>query len=275
MTEHETAQAAAAEVNEIIASAAGGTDDHPQIAPLEDDTITLDYGVEIDGKRHRIVRARELKGLDEEMMGRIDVEAPDYLVRLVDTVVARCTTFIGVPETTPRLDAYKQALLVGDREHIFLTVMRLTYGNEREYRNTVCPQCGDPNDFIIELDKDIEIKHLDDIEQYTWNITTKVGKVTYRLPTGAQQLAWFAQNFPIATRNTMMLADCVVSVNDEPLYDSRDWARNLNLADRKKILAAIDDNSPGPKFKGVKVSCATCQKEGVIEVDWTQLLFGQ
>src|SRR4051812_42921964 len=126
--------------NYAAAFAEAGRPDIPLIDLPNPGVTTLSYGVEIDGERRKLVAVRELNGSDEEALARLDPSKGDqYYVLLMDLIIKRATESIGGVVPTP---SDLGQLLMGDRDVIFLEIILATTGEEKEYEDVKCPECG-------------------------------------------------------------------------------------------------------------------------------------
>jgi hypothetical protein len=60
----------------------------------------------------------------------------------------------------------------------------------------------------------------------------------------------------LAELNTIILAGCVVSLNDLPTTPST--VLELGIKDRETLIQEIVDRNPGPRLGEVKKSCEAC-----------------
>jgi hypothetical protein len=81
------------------------------------------------------------------------------------------------------------------------------------------------------------------------------------LPTGSTQKAIVtATNKTSAELDTILLKNCIESINDVPVL-SMDDVRKLSLKDRRDILEEITNRNPGPQLSQIKIPCQSCGTE--------------
>jgi len=239
--------------------------------------VTLFRGIYDNGTWHRTAHVRELTGADEEgisrMMGdRNSVGFVNAMIAYgVDTVGPHDLTRMGLPDRQGVLDS----LLVGEKELLFLNVLRITYGDRRTVA-VRCPQedCGATNDVTFSLSEDIPIRQLEDPTRITYEFTMRDGStLEYRLVTGMDQVE--STRRPSATipeQNTIIFSRVIVNVNGKPLVDPLHYARNLGALDRRNLLREVTQRQPGPYFEEVKLPCATCGFQSSFMPQWADLL---
>ena len=102
---------------------------------------------------------RELTGEDEEALATFDskedITYGEYLVHLLQ----RAVVSIGSQEVNKNKDIIDK-LLIGDRDVLFLAIVRATYGKGREVQ-LGCGNCGGSNDVVIDLDEDFKMEKVD------------------------------------------------------------------------------------------------------------------
>lgn len=221
--------------------------------PLPPDTLVTLPGGLTDPFEGTITTAeiRELTGSDEEIIARIGDPGKALL-----TILERATVKIGdKPADKETLDA----LLAGDREALLLAIRVATFGSTVKIA-PVCPSCGEEQNFEIDLVKDVETKTLDESDR-VFTVDCKVGKVTVGLPTGGAQKALVnATNKNAAELDTILLKNCVESINGMPVLNIQQ-IRDLGLKDRRDLIKAITDRNPGPQLSEIKKSCTSCESE--------------
>lgn len=253
----------------------------PMVRIPGDDDIMLCYGIEVDGVFHRSAVVRELVGVDEEAMSKLDVNRNDYEALMLDLVVRRATLMIGdLDMQQPDNQRLMGKLLMGDRDLLWMQIMFATYGEEKEYREYRCPACQALNDFTINVR---DLVNINGLRSTTPTAVVplrgkkhKGKKVLVHYPTGEDQLfAWRAHDdkATMVEMNTTIIERCVRTLDGEPIMDRKDFALNLNAADRKTIVAAINDG-PSVTFKEVPVTCSNCEANMPIVFGWSDLLSG-
>jgi len=236
---------------------------------------TLSYGVEIDGERRKLVTVRELNGSDEEALARLDPSKGDqYYVLLMDLIIKRATETIGGVVPTPK-DLGQ--LLMGDRDIIFLEIILATTGEEKEYEDVKCPECGETFNAHVGIRGVIDIHRLEEDDDPYTDVTLRDGSVIHlHYPNGEDQMSLF-QGKEVAgknssERNTLLLGRCIESVDGKVIRNAIDFARNLGMADRRTLIDALG-KGPRVEFKEVEVPCPECGVELPFQLSWAELLF--
>lgn len=200
----------------------------------------------------RTAEIRELNGADEEAIARI-TDAGKALL----TVLERATVKIG--DKLADKDSL-DTLLAGDREMLLLAIRKATFGSTVEVGPGFCPSCDAEQTFVIDLDKDVEVKKLKE-EDRNFILDCKVGKVSVSLPNGyVQKTIVTATNKNSAELDTLLLKGCILSINDGPIV-TIDHIKKLSLQDRRDIITEITTRNPGPQLGAVKKPCISCGQE--------------
>jgi len=213
---------------------------------------------------------RELTGADEEYLASVeqkdDITYGDYL----SSVVARGTLSIGdVPVNGDR--GVIDQLSLFDRDILLLSLVRATYGEEREIVVS-CPKCAHSNDVVIELSKDFPVTEPDFDISEGLSVKTSKGDVILGFPKVGGILPTNDMN--VAEINTDMLAKCVILEEDKTVEERKEWARNLSIKDRRTLTEALLAVNIGPKLREVNTQCASCGNDMPILLDWVSLLLG-
>lgn len=209
--------------------------------PLEDTLVTT-------------AEVKELTGADEEDIVRITEIGKALMVILQKGTVS----IGGKPADKDTLEL----LLAGDREALLLGIRCATFGTEIELTDVVCSRCPELQTMTIDLKKDVKIQSLEDrINDRTFVLDLKVGKVKVTLPTGnTQNKLVNAPNKNTAELDTLLLSNCVLEINDVQIFGQAP-IRNLGIQDRRTILEEIAKRNPGPLLNEVKKACNTCGQE--------------
>lgn len=211
---------------------------------------------------------RELNGFDEEAIASLNSRKVLF-PELLSFILKRAVLKIGNVEIKDNQNVIDH-LIVGDRDLLFLGVIRATYGDNREY-TTTCQHCGEANDVIVGMDELTKLKDVEGDGREPFKTTLSNGvEVSMRLPNGSDSLHVTKKAKTIAEQNTMMLSRCVVGMKG---VNTEDWAKNLNLKDRSTLINALVENQPGPKVGEVDAQCASCGENLNVMVDWASLLF--
>lgn len=230
------------------------------------DTETLEW--------HSIAEVRELNGADEEYLASLETKPTTTYVDYMSAMLKRTVVNIGGISVAARPDVIDQ-LIVGDRETLFLAIVKCTYGYEREYE-VVCPKCEGKNDVVINLDEDFPIQIPDiDLHEHI-KVKLKGGQeVSLRLPNGGDSSYVAKHATTVAAQNTLMLARCLIpSTSVLQGKTPEEWAKSLNIADRSKLIKAILSIKVGPNIGEVNVQCSHCGTNMPLNMTWMSLLFG-
>ena len=218
-----------------------------------DTTVELPGGL-LDPEFGAITSAevRELNGADEEAIAKTTDMGKGLLA-----ILERAVVKIGDNKPS-RSDL--DSLLAGDREMLLLAIRKVTFGSKIKLGPGACPHCGEDQIFDIDLDKDVEIKKIENDER-TFTLDCKVGKVTVSLPDGGTQKELVNSNNKTAAElDTILLKSCISTINGLPIM-SVQQVRELGINDRREILNAISERNPGPQLSEIKKNCKSCNEE--------------
>jgi hypothetical protein len=259
-------------INDAIAS-----DPVPEMAHPLDNTIELMRGIQQkleDGTVvwHTLAEVRELTGVDEEALAKLEDKKDITYTEYMNALLARAVVRIGDLEVTKYGDSLINKLILGDRGLLFLAIVRATYGIEREVR-VMCPHCSSSNDVEINLNEDFPIVTPDFDVKSPLEVKTKDGVFHLRLPNGEDTIDIAKKYKTEAEVNTAMIGRCVIWEEDEAPQDVHQWALDLSLATRRKLVDALASIQLGPNLEaGVNAQCAACDKEMPFALDWVSLL---
>jgi hypothetical protein len=256
----------------VIKDAVAG--EQPLMGDAPDVHVTLFRGVLGSSGYLTEATVRELNGADEEGIARMmGGSAP---AAYLNAVLAYGTSTVGLYELE-KLGVQERlhiidGLLVGEKEYLFLNILRVTYGDKRTV-GVRCPNCQAINDVTFSLTEDVPVRKLED-DAPTYEYTCRNGdNITYRLVTGADQAeALRKPNTTEPEANTILLSRVVSAVNGRPLVDPQHFARDLGAFDRRELLEALRSKQPGPYFEEVKLPCASCGAESLFTPTWADLL---
>jgi hypothetical protein len=196
---------------------------------------------------------RELTGRDEEFLGRIKDPA-----RMMIAMLTRGLVRVG---DEPASDEVLDGLIAGDWETILLAVRIVTFG--RTYTSEhICSSCGQPFESTVDLIDDLSVKTLT-YEDRVFDVIGRKGAVYRATPAfGYAQRRILLRNIDetFAEMNTLMLKDCVLSINDRPVLTKGD-VLDIPLADRRLLVDEIDKRRAGPELAGVRTKCPACDEE--------------
>ena len=220
-------------------------------APLGPE-VNLPGGFILEGAVVNTAEVRELNGVDEEAIANAPTTG-----KALNILLQRGLVKIGGKDVT-RDDL--DALLAGDRDAILIAIRRVTFGGTAEYRVT-CAACDTDQNTVVDLDKDVPVKKLENSEERTWNVETKKGFVTVGLPTGITQKKLLENSEKTSAElNTILLSGCVLSVNGIPSMGASTVLK-LGMADRANLVKEIIERNPGPRLGEVKKACEACGEE--------------
>lgn len=244
-------------------------DPPPEMGSPPDTTVELIYGLPGIGGRQKIAVVREMTGEDEEHMAslgeRTELSYAEYLSQLLRRVVISIGD-VDIQKNPSALDS----LIVGDRDLLFLGMIKATYGAVREFSVT-CRACNQDNTLLINIDKDFPVEGDVSLVERPTEVKLRNGKtMAIRIPTSEDSRVVGKRGKTVAEQNTLMLARCVSS--DAP--DPESWARTLGVADRKILIDALLALKVGPKVEEVNDPCAHCGETISVVLDWVSLLFG-
>jgi hypothetical protein len=248
--------------NKLAQEALKDTNPEPQpvvIKSPSDVTVDLPGGyITPDGEVYRTAELRELTGKDEEVI----IKSTNF-AKSLSTMVSRGTVKIG------NLDATEDVLdriLMADRDALLVGIYRATFGDTMEV-NANCSTCSEAKTVEINLVEDIKTKFLEDpIEDRRFTIQGRKSEYSVILPENKIQKELISNsNINISELDTLLLEYCVVAIDGRATL-GRSQIQSIGLADRKTILKAIIEKSPGPKFDEVKVTCPDCGGEVVVPI---------
>jgi hypothetical protein len=253
------------DVNKIVNQEVMGSVPEVVIPSLPDTTVTLAAGL-IDPFENTVsttAEVRELNGADEEAIAKLSDPGKALLA-----ILERATVSIGDQPATKQLLG---SLLAGDREALLLAIRKATFGSEVEV-STVCDKCPELQTFKIDLNKDVEVKKLDDpIRDRRFTVELKAGLAKVNLPTGDVQTQIInATDKNSAELDTMLLAACVTEIGDQPVL-SPNRIRTLGITDRRLLLDEIAQRNPGPQLSEIKKACGTCGQEVYLPLTLAEL----
>lgn len=245
-------QGATATIDSLLTNSAG---EPPAIPAPADCIVTLPAGLVREDHIITEAEVRELTGADEEALARVRSNP----LRLLETLLELGTVRIGdVPATSDILPQ----LLLGDRDALVVAIRRVTFGDEMEFSEIICPTCGE--DFAAT----ISLGAIEPTTVTSGRLTVPMRKGGYaivRYPNGADQAAMLA--IPKATdaeRNTFLLGRCLVEVRDAQgtaTPGSADLARSLGMGDIRTILKQLAATQPGPRLLDVSIEHEACGGE--------------
>ena len=253
------------DVNKFVNQEVMGSIPEVVIPSLPETTVTLTAGFldPLEGTLSTTAEVRELTGADEEAIAKLSDPGKALLA-----ILERATVSVG---NQPASKQILGSLLAGDREALLLAIRKATFGSEVEV-NTVCDKCPELQSFKIDLNKDVEVKTLEDpIKDRRFTVELKAGLAKVNLPTGDVQTQIInATDKNSAELDTMLLAACVTEIGDQPVI-SPNRIRSLGITDRRLLLEEIASRNPGPQLSEIKKACKTCGQEVYLPLTLAEL----
>lgn len=250
----------------------------PSITNPPDGDVTLPGGLMIEGVLVTSAEVRELNGEDEEELAKPAIAA-DFN-RFVDTLLNRCVVRIGEHRATPAL---LEQLLLGDRDALLQAVRVATFGDKLKLQIT-CNGCAEEFGAEYSFAEDVRVQVMEDmtvdIGPDIDPVTLEAGKVCYQIPlrdgrsadvrlvSGEIQKHVYNRknaNLTGAALNTLILDQCVITIDDEPMTMGE--IRRLGTADRMRLLKFLEDSQHGPRWDEVKVACPSCERQIPVAID--------
>lgn len=237
----------------------------PLLPEAPDTAVSLALGLYLNGQYHIDAEVRELTGVDEEKLAKVKDEVQSFA-----TVVALGTTRIGPIDLEGKTLVERRGilgdLLLGDREKLFLSIVRVTFGDKKEV-NFTCMHCGAEQEADLFLSEDFPQSE-GDVASLSFSYTTMQGvELEYRLATGNDQEVVLERPVSSAEANTLMLSRCIIKVAGQRPLDPLAFARGLGMKDRSTLLNELVDKQPSVSLE-VKTNCAACGEEVPLGISW-------
>lgn len=263
-------QAAAAMAGAAMSSAQSDFPDKPP--GIYDSFVRLPGGLHLGGDDYIwTAEIRELNGGHEEQIARAAQSGNSF--HFLETLLSCGTARLGSKDPAETVKMLPR-LLIGDRDMLGMAIRCVTYGDEFEYFDFVCPLCGGYTakitcSLLPQPAGDIELRTLPHPRDAAFDVPLRHGgTAAVRLPDGDDQkyLSEF-MNATLTEKNSALLRRCVTRIT-EPSGIVRDVAAEpsviltMTAGDRKALVKAITDKSPGPQLlSGVKFRHLDCGKE--------------
>lgn len=235
-------------------------DFNPEIKSPSDTTVELPGGlITPAGEVLRTAEVRELNGRDEEAISKAS-----NVGKALETIIQRGTISIGNLQAE---SSVLDRLLAGDLDALLLGIIKATFGANIDIPS-YCDKCEDYKIVTVDLNTDIKFKLLaDPINDRVFTVQGKKDTFTVSLPTGITQKALIKNaDKTEAEQTTILLEDCVIKINDNPVYSSVQ-VQNLGMVDRKNIVREINKRVPGPQFTDITVTCPECEGEVTVSIN--------
>lgn len=242
----------------------------PLIADTPKTAYVLPRGIFDRGVWHKDVEVRELTGADEEMLSKV----PDQLA-FFSTVIALGVINVGTIDINSMPVAERKfrlgELLLGEREQLFLWVVRTSFGDEKVIPFT-CTLCEVEQEAALLISVDFLPKEVDDIDTPLFHYTTKKGEdLEYRPAIGAdQEEAISKRGASLAEQNTVLLSRCITKCDGKLITDPMGFARNLGIRDRQALIAKLNERQPAVNLD-MKTKCVSCGGDQTLSLGWGDL----
>jgi|SRR6516164_3387033 hypothetical protein len=247
----------------------------PVISEPPDTHVKLFRGLFWNGKWEDEARVKELTGADEEGIARMMTGASPQAY--INAVLAYGVSQVGhyevekmpLPDRTSTIDM----LLIGEKELLFLNVLRVSFGDQRT-TTVQCQVCEAMSEVDFSITEDIPVRSLEDPHRPTYDYEARNGsRIEYRLVTGADDAeAQRRPNLSIPEANTIILSRVIDNVDGEMVVDPLGFARKMGAQDRRGLMRALQEHQPGPYFEEVKLPCTKCGAESLFRPSWADLL---
>lgn len=247
-------------------------DKFPEIVNHLDNTIELQRGLinQANGVWERIAEVRELNGFDEERIASLETRSNITYNEYMTEIIKLGVTSIGNLGNgfLNRLNE----LTIGDRNLLFLAIVRTTYGRERTFDQT-CESCSKVNKVTIDLYDDFPIQVPDFEPTGTLKVTLKNGKIHELRPPTSEDTIYVAKHGKTpAQQSTLLIARCSVWDSEPAPEDIEAWVRSLGMADRGVLINALSGIQMGPRMEEVDVDCVHCGSKMPVMIDWIFLI---
>lgn len=238
----------------------------PLIEQSPDTHVDLPRGVTYQNKVFKRAEVRELTGVDEEALSKCKKMEDTF-----DTVLTRGVVRIGdlALEDLPMAErqGYLRGLLIGERDMLAMEIAKATYGDTRLFP-FVCKLCEYNQDLKLSITEDIKLREVEDVEARSYEFSTSRGMLLrYRMATGADQMQVLSRDLSVAEQNTLVLSNCILSVNGEPVVDPTSFARSLPMRDRQALLKDMVERQPTLTWD-VTFPCLSCGEEQQVSLGW-------
>jgi hypothetical protein len=242
----------------------------PLIGEAPNCHITLPRGVFARENWQRAVELRELTGTDEELMSKMR-EAGEIFDTLIACGVVRIGELDLASMPMSERKMYLGRLLLGERDQLFLAIIRATYGDSKTLVFT-CGNCDTSQDLVLDLTEDFKTRDVENVTDESFVFTTSKGeRLDVRPATGAdQQEVLGRKGASNAEQNTIVLSRCITAVNGGIVVDPMAYARGMSMRDRQALLDQLVNRQPGIDLS-VSVTCVECQEEQRFALSWGDL----
>jgi len=245
----------------------------PELSSPEKVIVELQRGL-VDpntGIWYTDAEVREMTGADEEYMAGLESKSTLTYAEYMSSLIKRTVVRVGQMSTSDN-PSVLDALTIGDRDILFLGVIRATYGRTKSFQ-AQCGNCEKLNDVTVDLEEDFPLLEPNVDLRSTLDVKIRNGEtIKLRIPTAADNAFAAKVSKSVAEQNSAMLAKCRVWENGETQAQADSWAKGLNLGDRNTLIKSLTSIKAGPKLGEVDVPCAHCGHDMTIRIDWISLL---
>jgi hypothetical protein len=245
----------------------------PYIKESESLIVNLQRGLidQVSGVWQTDAEVREMTGADEEYLAGLEAKSGVTYSEYMMALIKRVTLRVGTIDIAANPSLIEN-ISIGDRDILFLGIIRATYGQSKEFQAT-CPHCAKDNDIVMNLIEDFPIQKPNVNLREPIVVKLRNGKsVKMRIPTTADSAVASKKVDNASAQNTLMISRCAIWDDGDRPEDVETWAKSLNFADRNKIVRSLLDIQAGPKLEAVNVPCAHCGEELTVRIDWISLL---
>ena len=243
----------------------------PLIEEAPDTALTLPRGLFQSGTFKKVVTFRELTGADEELLAKTK-DGNDLFDRVIALGTVSIDDFDLQSLPVSERQTWTRMLLIGERDLLFLSIVKATFGNERTLSFT-CSMCRERQDITLLLSEDFQPKEIPpelSLETFEYR-TSKGDDLIMRLVTGDDQREAFSRKgSTVAEQNTVILSRCITKLNGGLVPDPLGYARSLSMKDRSALLADLVSRQPSVDL-GVTTKCAACEADQTLNLGWGDL----
>jgi hypothetical protein len=226
----------------------------PEIEPPRDGPVTLPGGLSNFGDVTRDAVVRELTGADEEEIVR--TAGRGTLTQVVEAILKAGVERIG--KDAPTASDLK-ALYVGDRDFLLMEISAATYGENVDFDEYDCPNCGRKVSFAVRIHEDIPITTLKDSDERQFEVKLRGGRTAVvRYPTGEDQDV-IKPEMNMSEATSAVLDQIIVSIDGTPIEPGA--GRSLGIGDRRKIQDEVAKRAPGPRYNEISFRHEDCDTD--------------
>jgi hypothetical protein len=242
----------------------------PLIPDAPDCVVDLPRGLWVKGEFKRTAIVRELTGADEEALAKTR-EPQDFFDLVIALGVQSIDDFDLSMLPTAERQGHLRQLLIGERDQIFMAVVRATFGDTKTM-GFRCSMCGEQQEVDLLLSEDFKPKQVEGVDSALFTYRTSKGQeLEYRLVTGDDQLEAFSRKTATnAEQNTIILSRCITKLNGGMVPDPIAFVRGLSMRDRQSLLAELIGKQPTIDLTAA-TRCAACGNDQVLNLDWGDL----